>query len=1028
MSLEKKPDFSKLETTILKFWDKNKCFEKIKEKNKCKKPFRFLDGPITANNPMGVHHAWGRSIKDIFLRYKSMNGCSCHYRNGFDTQGLWVEVEVEKELGFKNKKDIEAYGMDNFTDKCIERIKRFSKVITSQSKRLGQWMDWSNSYFTHTDENISAIWYFLKICHERGWIRQANRPMPWCPRCGTSLSEHEMSGAHKEVTHKSVFCIAKVKDCSFDVLVWTTTPWTLSANVALAVNPELDYAVVKCEEFEKPIVLAKNAIKYIEGRKQVLKLIKGQELIGHKYETFFPNLPIQKNIDHRIIAWDDVDANEGCGVVHIAPGCGAEDYDLGKKYELPEICPVNESGIFYDDYDFLSGKRASEVAELVFEKLKSQGKLFKVQEYTHSYPVCWRCKTEVLFRLVREWYIQTSEIKPQLIEAAEKVKWEPSFIGKRMNDWLQNMGDWNISRKRFYGLPLPFYPCNNCGNLTVIGSKEELIKLGGEAALSLPELHRPWIDKVEIKCPHCGNLLKRVADVGDVWLDAGIVPFSTLGYFSDRDNWEKNFPVEWVTEMQEQVRLWFYSLLFMSVTLTGRAPYEKVQAYGKVVAEDGTKFSKTGFMIPFDEAADKIGADAVRYIFASAPIAGDVRFGYTLGDEARRKLLGFWNICSFFTTYAEIDNPKIKKSDSKNPVDKWLNSRVANFINKAKKSYEAYNTVGVIKEFETCIDDISNWYVRTNRRRFWKNKLDTDKENAYNSLYYAIKNTIQVMAPIIPFMTEYIWQNIIRFYEKDELESIHLSDFPELLPYDKEILKEVEKVRAVITQALKLRNEKNLKVRQPISYLYLDKIFRDVLSYEEVIKEELNVKNIICLENFSEIQDEYIALNFSIAGRKLKGDLNKVKEICEGLGLVHHSLILKDLKSGNPVNLPGYDHPIDTDCFNILVKEKENIAIDKDEGLIAINTEITEALKREGIYREILRNCQLMRKEADCDVCERITLSFKTNSIIIRSTLQQYKDDIDKEALATTVETITIPVLKKEIYIGDEEAEIILSR
>ncbi len=1028
MSLEKKPDFSKLETDILKFWDDHNCLEKIKEKNQGKKPFRFLDGPITANNPMGVHHAWGRSIKDIALRYKAMNGHSCHYRNGFDTQGLWVEVEVEKELGFKSKKDIEAYGMDKFTNKCIERIKRFSKVITAQSKRLGQWMDWNNSYFTHTDENISAIWYFLKVCHERGWIRQANRPMPWCPRCGTSLSEHEMSGAHKEVTHKSVFCIAKVKDCSFDVLVWTTTPWTLSANVALAVNPTLDYAIVKCEGFEKPIALAKNAIKYIDGEKQVLKLIKGEELIGHEYETFFPHLSVQKGMDHKIIAWEDVDANEGCGVVHIAPGCGAEDYELGKKYNLPEICPVNESGLFYDEYDFLSGKSAAEASELVFEKLKDQGKLFKVQEYKHSYPVCWRCKTEVIFRLVREWYIQTSEIKPKLIEEAGKVKWEPAFIGKRMNDWLQNMGDWNISRKRFYGLPLPLYPCKKCGHLTVVGSKEELVELGGEVARNLPELHRPWIDEVKIKCPHCGDEVERVPDVGDVWLDAGIVPFSTLGYFSDRAKWEENFPIEWVTEMQEQVRLWFYSLLFMSVTLTGRAPYEKVQAYGKVVAEDGTKFSKTGFMIPFNEAADKIGADAVRYIFAAAPIAGDVRFGYTLGEEARRKLLGFWNICSFFTTYAEIDKPKIKKCNPENPVDRWLNSRVADFINKAKKSYESYNTVGVIKEFETCMDDISNWYVRTNRRRFWKNKLDTDKENAYNSLYYAIKNTIKVMAPIIPFMTEHLWQNIVKSYEPEEAESIHLSDFPEVIPYDKEILKEVEKVRTVITQALKLRNEKNLKVRQPLSKLYLDKMFKDVLPYEDVIKEELNIKNIICLEDFSEIQDEYVKLNFSIAGRKLKGDVNKVKQICENLDAVFQRSLVSEIRDSNTISLPGYDKLIDVDCFSIISKEKENIAVDEDSKLIAINTEITEALKMEGIYREILRNCQLMRKEADCDVCERVTLSFKTESNIIESTLKEYKNDIAREALAK-IETITnMPTLEKNISIDGEEAKILLMR
>ncbi|MCL2160030.1 MAG: class I tRNA ligase family protein, partial [Oscillospiraceae bacterium] len=529
MPIESKPDFVKMEQEILSFWEERGCFDKLREKNKGKKRFRFLDGPITANNPMGIHHASGRSIKDIVLRYKAMNGHCCHYRNGFDTQGLWVEVEVEKELGFKSKKDIEAYGMDNFTKKCVERIKRFSSVITGQSKRLGQWMDWDNSYFTHTDENISAIWHFLKTCHENGWITKAHRPMPWCPRCGTSLSEHEMSGSHQEITHTAVFAIAKLKDADFDALVWTTTPWTLSANMALAVNPKLDYALVQCEKFERPLVLSKNAIKHIEGEKKVLRLLSGEELLGKSYEPFFPQLSVQQKVEHKIIPWDAVGADEGSGIVHIAPGCGAEDYELGKKFSLPEICPIDDAGIFYPEYDFLSQKTASQAAELVFEKLREQGKLFLTHEYTHSYPVCWRCKTEVLFRIVREWYIKTDQIKPKLIEAADGVRWEPPFIGKRMLDWLENMGDWNISRKRFYGLPLPFYPCEACGHLTVIGSKDEFLNLGGEAAGNLPELHRPWIDEIKIKCPACGAEVSRVPEVGDVWLDAGIVPFSTLG-------------------------------------------------------------------------------------------------------------------------------------------------------------------------------------------------------------------------------------------------------------------------------------------------------------------------------------------------------------------------------------------------------------------------------------------------------------------------------------------------------------------
>lgn len=1026
MTIELKPDFVKMEHDILSFWEENKCFDKLREKNKGNKRFRFLDGPITANNPMGIHHAWGRSIKDIVLRYKAMNGYSCHYRNGFDTQGLWVEVEVEKELGFKDKKDIEAYGMDKFTQKCVERIKKFSGVITSQSKRLGQWMDWDNSYFTHTDENISAIWHFLKICHENGWITKSYRPMPWCPRCGTSLSEHEMSGSHKDVTHTAVFAIARVEDADFDMLVWTTTPWTLSANVALAVNPELDYALVKTESFDRPLMLAKNAIKHIDCEKQVLKLLKGSELIGLKYETFFPWLPVQKGISHEIIPWDEVDADEGCGVVHIAPGCGAEDYDLGKKFSLPEICPIDEAGIFLADYDFLSGKAAAQATSVVFDKLNEKGKLFKTHEYTHSYPVCWRCKTEVLFRLVREWYIKTDEIRPKLIETAATVKWEPPFIGKRMTDWLNNMGDWNISRKRFYGLPLPFYPCESCGNLTVIGSKEELLDLGGEPAETLPELHRPWIDAVTITCPHCGKTVSRIPEVGDVWLDAGIVPYSTLGYFSDRAEWEQNFPAEWVIEMQEQVRLWFYSQLFMSVTITGRAPYERVQTNNWVLAEDGTKFSKTGFMIRFDEAAEKMGSDTIRYLFAGASMSSDVRFGYTLGEEARRKLLGFWNIYTFYMTYAEIDKPNVDERISDNLMDKWLLERTAAFVSKAVKCYEAYNTPELIREFEICVDDVSNWYVRANRRRFWKDRLDSDKQSAYNALYHAIKTISQVMAPILPFMTEHIWQSMVLQYGK-EVESIHLSPFPTADACDTLLLDEVQKVRSIIAQALKLRNEKNLKVKQPLSVLYLSKDFETISSrYAAIILDELNIKEIAYPDDFDSLTQEYLSLNFQIAGRQLKGDLNKVKALCDNLTPAEQKNHIKSFKAGLPIRLAGYDNELPVDCFSLQVKEKENVAKSMDAPLVAINTEITPDLKAEGVYREILRHCQLLRKEAGFAVSDRVNLYFISESEIIKSILETYANDLARETLSE-IRYITSPVMKKKLQFEEEAVEIFIA-
>ncbi len=1017
-------NFIKIEHEMLTFWQQNSCFEKLRDKNKNGEPFRFLDGPITANNAMGIHHAWGRSVKDIFLRYKAMNGYSCHYRNGFDAQGLWVEVEVEKELGFKDKKDIEAYGMENFTRKCVERITKYSGVITEQSKRLGQWMDWSNSYFTHTDHNITSIWHFLKTCHENGWISQAYKPMPWCPRCGTSLSEHEMTGSHKDITHTAVFAKLPVNERDYDILVWTTTPWTLSANVALAVNPELDYAVVELPGEERPLVLAKNALSVIDGERSVLKIIKGAELVGLTYETFLPSLSVQKDLSHRIVAWDEVAADEGSGVVHIAPGCGAEDFELGLRENLPAICPVDESGKFTADYDFLSGKTAAEAAALVFEALAKQGKLFKTHDYTHSYPHCWRCKTEVLFRLVGSWVIKTDEIRPKLLKAIEDVKWNPSFAGKRMQDWLTNMGDWNISRKRFYGLPLPFYLCE-CGHLTVVGSKDELRALGGAEVDALPELHRPWIDTVKITCPKCGGSVSRVPEVGDVWLDAGITPFSTLGYFTDRKEWERWFPAEWVIEMSEQIRLWFYSQLFMSVTLTGRAPYEQVMTHASVVQEDGSKFHKSGFMIRFDDAADKIGADAVRYLYAGANTSTDVRFGYHLGDEARRKLLGLWNIYTFFMTYAELDKPTITDEPSVNLMDEWLDCRVRFFVARAAKSYESYNTAELIREFEVCVDDVSNWYVRLCRRRFWKDTLDGDKQTAYNALYKAVKLLCQVMSPVIPFMTEYIWQSMIRRFGNDVL-SVHLSDFPKSQPVNTDLLREVEIVREIIAGGMKLRNGNQLKVRQPLSVLYVDASFSGLCEkYAAAIRDELNVKEIVTVSDWDSLCDEVLTLDFKVAGRVLKGDLNNVKALIDGLSGTEMASCVAALKTTGELKLGS--QTLSAELLVLSQTDKPDIKRLTGDVPLALSVVVTPELKAEGAYRELLRNCQVLRKESGFEVADRVRLSFDTGSMFLHSVINEYRDSIEKEALAVVCENVAAAAAKS-IDIDGEIVTILIAK
>lgn len=1041
---EEKNMFVDLEHEVMDFWDKEDCFNKLRKKNSGNKMFRFLDGPITANNPMGIHHAWGRSIKDIFIRYHAMNGCDCRYQNGFDSQGLWVEVEVEKSLGFKTKKDIESYGMDKFTIACKDRVKHFSGIIADQSKRLGQWMDWDNSYFTNTDENIGGIWHFLKTCDDNGWIQREYKPMPWCPRCGTSLSEHEMTGSYKLMTHNSVFFKLPIKDMNSKILVWTTTPWTLSSNVALAVNPDIDYVEVKIKSDVKTLILAKNAIKDLgDDKLEVLRVFKGEELIGLHYDTCFPDIPAQKDIDHKIVAWEDVSADEGTGVVHIAPGCGVEDFELGERIGLPKVMPIDDTGIYLDGFGWMTGKDSHTVADEVFSHLKEADKLYKVEPHEHSYPVCWRCKSEVVFRLVPAWYIRTEEIKPKLIEAANQVKWEPASNGKRMNDWLNNMGDWNISRKRYYGMPLPFYPCE-CGHTTVVGSKAQLKELAVDPKQvdALPELHRPWIDEIKIKCPHCGKEVSRVSEIGDVWLDAGIVPFSTLGYFRDKEEWKKNFPAEWVTEMHEQVRLWFYSQLFMSVVLEGRAPYERVLTNSAVVSEDGSKFSKTGFMIKFDEAAEKIGADTVRYLYAGAPVTNDVRFGYNLGDEARRKLLSFWNIFTFFDTYAKIDKPDFEnyKPDKANmsPTDKWLVVRTNEFIKKATEYFEDYKVYLLVKDFEVFVDDISNWYIRTNRRRFWKTGDEQDKTTAYWVLHYALKSATQVMAPVIPFMTEYIWQNFTRKVLPSSPVSVHLSDWPKPIAgfEDDGIIAETELSREVIATAMRLRNEQQIKVRQPLSKLYLccnDEDAEKIKTFQKNILDELNIKSVEYISDVNVLEDKYLTVNFKAAGAVLKQNVNKMKQTLENMSDSDMKSLVADVEAGGKISVIGWDEKFSAELFSVQTKTKNGIVsseFNSGKSVAALDIQLTDELIKEGTVRDVIRQCQLIRKEAGYEVEQRVKMTISSQDEFVINALSDKKEYIKNELLADELyfNSSVSSDLEKEIEIGGSKVALAVSK
>lgn len=1010
MEFKNNYDFVKNEEEILKYWEENNTFEKLREQNKNGKKFRFIDGPITANNRMHVGHAWGRTIKDTFFRYKGMNGYTSHYRNGFDGQGLWVEVEVEKELGFKTKKDIENFGLDNFTKACVARVKKYSGIITEQSKRLGQWMDWDNSYYTLTDQNITSIWYFLKKCNEKGMIKETYKPMPWCSRCGTSLSEHEMTGSYHEVEHEVVFFKLPVIGKNYKALVWTTTPWTLSANVALAVNPDFDYVVVKLPNDEDNLLLCKTVfLNRFKGEGEVLETVKGKDLEGLKFETCFPEFDAQNGVDHPVVCWDQVDDVEGSGIVHIAPGCGAEDFELGESIGLAKIVPIDESGIIYPGFGFMSGKNAKEVAPEVFEELKKRNKLFLTHKYKHSYPFCWRCKEDILFRLVKEWAIDVDVVRSDLIRNAKTVKYSPEHQGKRMLDWLQNMGNWNISRRRFYGLPLPFYKCE-CGHLEVIGSKEELREKAVDPSIvdSLPELHRPWIDDVKIKCPECGKEIERVPQVGDVWLDAGIVPFSTLKYFEDKKYWNEYFPAEFVIEAHEQIRLWFYSMLFMSTVLENKAPYEFVKTSGLVVKEDGSKFSKSDSnSLTFNDVANTIGSDALRYNYLGTNTSNDVRFGFKLGEEAQKKLLAYYNMVVFFNTYASIDKVDLtdytpKKSEL-TLSDKWLICLTDKFVTDARKAMDEYETKPVIDAFEKYIDEVSNFYIRINRRRFWKSEDDNDKKNAYYVLFDAIKRSTQVLAPMTPFLTEYIWQTIITKYTKDEPESVHLSKYPVASKFkiDESIINETSNLREIISLALRARNEKNIKVRQPLQTLYvMNKI--EHKEYENILKNEVNVKEVVTLDNFNSLKSEYLTLNFKNAGAVLKGNVNDVKMLLEGVA--YDKELVNSVKEGKNITIGGYD--LESSLFNIEFKEKESIKVISENGVnVGLDVVITKELKDEGILRDIIRQCQVYRKEAGFNVEDRITINFESNNKEILNILSKNEKLISSELLATVGES-----------------------
>lgn len=1110
--VETQVDFPAQERAILEFWAKIGAFKKLRAKNRDKEPWSFLDGPITANNPMGVHHAWGRTYKDAYQRYFAMTGRELRYQNGFDCQGLWVEVEVEKELELASKRNIEELvpgdrfaSIDKFVKLCKDRVDKFARVQTEQSIRLGMWMNWDvtdadwakppderKSYFTMSEENNYTIWAFLKKCHQRGLIYRGYDAMPWCARCGVGISQMEMHEGYRIVAHKSVFVKFPLRGRpNENLLVWTTTPWTLSSNVGAAVNPALTYLKIqhqneiyyvakgafthkrKEEEFKhKQWVEGVPKLKTIEqlfkekkGGFEIVGEVKGADMVGWAYDGPFDELPAQAapagfpeelaevvrkqnwaravtaKDSHCVVDWgENVGETEGTGIVHIAPGCGSEDFELGKTAGLPPVAPLDDYGNFIPGFGELSGKSAidPQTADWILFNLQQKNRLFASEQYPHTYPHCWRCKTELLFRLVDEWFIDMGW-REEIMRVVEQVEFLPESInGKaRELDWLKNMGDWMISKKRFWGLALPIWVDDVTGEFEVIGSRDELKKraVAGWSDFEGHTPHRPWIDKVKIRNPKTGNLMSRIPDVGNPWLDAGIVPYSTMGYNRDRSYWEKWFPADFITEsFPGQFRNWFYAILAMSTMMENWKPFEVLLGHGLVLDEKGETMSKSkGNAIAFDEAADKMGADVCRWMYCRSNPAGNINFGYHAADEIRSKfILKLWNSYAFFCNYARLDGfdpaaaqvPVGERPD----IDRWILSDLQLLIKKAHESFQAFNVMAFCLEAERFVDEkLSNWYIRRNRRRFWKGEKGQDKDAAYQTLYTALLTLAKLIAPLLPFLTETVYHNL---RTADAPESVHLCDFPitDVKLIDQQLSDDMEALLGLVSLGSAARNVAKIKVRQPLAEMTVQPAgetgTRAVQRFADQLCDELNVRK-VTLHAAGPLLSVELRPNRKTLGPKLGP---RLQEVCSAIEAIR---VTGDLKF--PLELASANGPVTLDAADIVVtyKAAEGRAGAAERGTqVAIDTRITEELKLAGLAREIVRFVQDLRKTAGLQMEDRIALAHLTESATLRQAIDAHRNYIAAETLATSVSAAPLDgnAARNDVKIDGEPLTVMLRK
>lgn len=1014
-----------MEEAMLRFWKSHQVFEKSTEQREGCPEYVFFEGPPTANGKPGVHHVLARAFKDLFPRYKTMCGYHVDRRGGWDTHGLPVEIEVEKKLGFTNKQQIEDYGIAKFNELCKESVFTYIQDWEKLTDRIGYWIDLDHAYIPYKNEYIESVWWILKTYWDKGLLYQGFKVVPYCPRCGTALSDHEVAQGYQETTDPSVFVRLPLVDQSdTSLLVWTTTPWTLPANVAVAAHPDIEYATVERdlpEGGKERLILAQALVEKVfkDESVKVVDTYKGKALKGKRYQPLYTFMPLDKPA-HRVILADYVTTEDGTGLVHQAPAYGADDMQSGLDNDLPVIMTVAEDGTFLPEVRPWSGMFVKDADPYIIQDLDARGLLFRMEPYTHTYPFCWRCHTPLLYYARPTWYIRTSQYRDKLVSLNEKINWYPGHIKNgRFGNWLANNIDWALGRERYWGTPLPVWECPDCHTQECVGSVAELSKMAGRDLTSL-DLHRPYVDDVSLTCPECGGSMKRVPEVIDVWFDSGSMPVAQWHYpFENQEDFKKHFPADYICEAVDQTRGWFYSLHAISTMLFEQECFKNVICLGLILDGDGLKMSKSrGNIVDPWDVINKHGADAFRwYLYTASPPGQERRFSVDLvGEVVRNFTLTLWNTYSFFVTYANLDGwkPDGNLKPEYSPLDRWLLSALNTLVRDVTHAMDTYDVLGATRPVETFVDQLSNWYLRRSRRRFWKSGSDADKQAAYATLYQALTTISKLLAPTMPFIAEELYQNLVRSVDDNAPLSVHMCEWA---TYDEGMIdenlnREMNLVMRLASVGHAARNKANRKVRQPLAEVAFSVASLDeqrmVMAHADLLEDELNVKDVRVLDAATEAVSYTLNPLPKQLGQKYGSRFPAIRKTL--LAMPAESVAPR-LLSGESVDVEinGETLAILPEEVEVRAQAREGYAVANDGPyLAALVTDLTPELVREGLAREFVRRVQDLRKQADLEIADRIRVYY-TATPALTEAVNDFRSYIMNETLAVEMSTEAAP-------------------